>query len=157
MALTSFKHVGIKEFETQKIFTTDQSPVPIGIKTPIAFGRAGEGLFEMNTNIADQIQDNLRNLLLTNHGERLGRYDFGADLLPLTTEYVSNESFVPEAMLRINTAVAKYLPFVELNGFSSTPVFDENRFLAKISLVVQYSVTNLGIFEKQTEITLFFS
>ena len=50
-------------------------------------------VFKMHFNSIDQVHDNLRNLILTNNGDRLGRYNFGANLQPILTEKLSKESF----------------------------------------------------------------
>ncbi len=50
---------------------------PIGIKTPL---ESGDDIFKMHTNPIRQLTDNLRNLIMTNHGERLGIFDCGANL-----------------------------------------------------------------------------
>ena len=34
---------------------------------------------------------NFRNMLMTNHGERLGRFDYGANLLPLAFELATED------------------------------------------------------------------
>lgn len=86
--------------------------IPIGIRTPLRYGNTS--LFVMNTDLFDQIRDNLRNLVLTNHGERLGLYDFGANLNELSTERVSREDYDNEVAARIASAVSKWMPFVSL-------------------------------------------
>ena len=73
----------------------------------------------MHTEIEDQVQDNLRNLLLTNKGERLGRFNYGGSLRELTYELLGNENYEGIIMARIKEAVDNFLPFVELNSFSS--------------------------------------
>jgi phage baseplate assembly protein W len=155
MAILSFKNVGIREFQTQNIQTTPRSIVPIGIKTPVALGDNGDGLFAMYTNIQDVVHDNFRNLLLTNHGERLVHYDFGGNLRPLVADFSSKENFDGEAMIRINTAVAKWMPFMTLIGFDSRPEFIDNRFTGRIVILVVYSVPQLAIAEKALELLLF--
>jgi phosphate starvation-inducible protein PhoH len=70
VATYSFKSSG-KTPQQQALETLNTSKIPFGIKTPMALAGAGEGLLAMNYNIADQFADNLRNLLLTNWGERL--------------------------------------------------------------------------------------
>lgn len=155
MSLISFKNVGIKEFQTQNVLTTPTSVMPIGIKTPVEFGANSEGLFAMHTDIRDVVHDNLRNLLLSNHGERVINYLFGADLQPLVAEFTSKEDFDPEAMLRINTAVAKYMPFITLVGFDSRPEFIDNQFTGRIALLVVYSVPALNVVEKGLELLLY--
>lgn len=155
MALLSFKNVGIREFQTQNVLTTPQSVTPIGIKTPIELGDNGEGLLAMHMTIQDSVHDNLRNLLLTNHGERLIHYDLGANLRPLVVEFSSKDDFDGEAMIRINTAVAKWMPFITLVGFDSRPEFIDNRFTGRIVILVVYSIPQLGITEKALELLLF--
>lgn len=109
----------------------------------------------MHTNIQDVVHDNLRNLLLTNHGERVIHFDFGANLRPLVVEFSSKEDFDSEAMIRINTAVSKWLPFISLMGFDSRPEFVDNRFTGRIVIFLVYSVPQLGVVEKAMELLLF--
>ena len=59
----------------------------IGIKTPLELGSGRDGMLKMHDNLKNQIKDNLKNLLLTNHGERLGNYNFGANLDELLFEF----------------------------------------------------------------------
>lgn len=155
MALQSFKNTGTREFQAQSLSTTPQSALPIGIKTPMTFGENGEGVFSMYTNIQDVVHDNLRNLLLTNHGERLVNFDLGANLHPLVADFSSKEDFDGEAMIRINTAVAKWMPFISLIGFDSRPEFIDNHFTGRIVIMVVYSVPQLGVVEKALELLLF--
>ena len=86
--------------------------IPIGIKTPLRYGNTA--LFEMHTDLFDQIRDNLRNLVLTNWGERLAQYDFGANLLELSAERLARDDYDQEVAARINNAVAKWMPYVSL-------------------------------------------
>ena len=62
----SFKSVGekIEAYQQRQSQTkTPQQPRPIGIRTPLALGSTR--LFETHTDMATQIKDNLRNLILT--------------------------------------------------------------------------------------------
>lgn len=151
----SFKNVGVREYGIISNNTqVSRSVVPIGIKTPITFGKKDDGLFTMNYTLQDQIQDNLRNLILTNHGERLAMYYYGANLKPLATEYSRITNFDEEAMLRINTAVAKYMPFVELENFRSESLLEQNRHVANIKIYIQYSVPRANIPTRTLEVTI---
>lgn len=109
----------------------------------------------MYTDIKDVVHDNLRNLILTNHGERLIHYDLGANLRPLVAEFSSKDDFDGEAMIRINTAVSKWAPYISLVGFDSRPEFIDNRFTGRIVILLVYSVPQLGIIEKALEVLLF--
>ena len=82
-------------------------------KTPLTLSTNKSELFVMNTNIGDSVSDNLKNLLLTNRGERVMQPDFGANLKPILTEY-GTTGFENEVMARIKASVSKYLPYVSL-------------------------------------------
>jgi phage baseplate assembly protein W len=154
MAKISFKDVGVRADVARRNAARSNTDLPIGIKTPLKLV-GGKNLFEVNTAIQEQIKDNLRNLLLTNHGERLMFHDFGANLKPLLTEYNNKEDFDSEAMVRINTAISRYLPFITPLAFDSTPDYRDNQFVGKIKVLVVYSVPALQISEDALEIELF--
>ena len=154
MANRSFKSVGDRV--TDRKFNKSFDPIPFGIKTPLRFGTGRSGLFDMNFGLIDQVHDNLKNLLLTNHGERLGHYQFGANLRELTTERLSHEDFDNEAMLRIREAVKKYMPFINLDSFESSfrdpPDTDS---VAQVSIKVFYSIPKLQIQIMGIEVILY--
>ena len=154
MAILSFKDVGIQG--TQRIpENTRFSPIPIGFKTPLELDILGDSIFKMHFEMVDQVDDNFRNLVLTNHGERLALYDFGANLRPLLTEWSNKEDFDSEAMIRINTAVNKYMPYVNLNGYESKPDYHDNVFTGRVRIYVHYSVPALNINSRILETELF--
>jgi phage baseplate assembly protein W len=147
----NFKSVGIKN---------DQQPItgstlPIGIKTPLQLGKSGEGIFAMHTSLADQMADNLRNLITTNHGERLGLYDFGANLRSLTLDFTSLEDFDSEAIIRIRNAVTKYMPFVNLKTFETTIDRLNNQVVGKINIKITYNIPQLSVTDRQVAVTLY--
>jgi phage baseplate assembly protein W len=152
----TFKGVGVRQFDVQQMSTVvSQSITPIGIKTPVAFGEGQQGLLAMHMTLVEQLQDNFKNLMLTNHGERLAFYDYGADLRPLVTEFSSQENFDSEAMTRINTAVSKYMPFIQLEGFKSDIDLSENGFIANAKIYVQYSCQRANLRTRTLELTIF--
>lgn len=116
---------------------------------------AGEGLLAMNYNIADQFADNLRNLLLTNWGERLGHYQFGANLRPLTTEFASQENFDNQAIERIRNAVNEWMPFVSLGTFESSVDRTENKNTAVILIKITYSIPAIEVIDRALQIVLY--
>jgi phage baseplate assembly protein W len=150
-----FKSTGINSLE-QRISKEKVDSIiinPIGIKTPLRLSENdNDSLFEMHRNIEDVIRDNLRNLLLTNKGERLGRHDFGTSLRSLTFEMINNENFEQIVMNDIQIAVEKYLPYIELDMFSAETIKFENDDIKGISTLlvkVGYNVTNIGIKNKE--------
>lgn len=152
----SFKNVGvIPEVSRLSVLDRNKSPLPIGVKTPLALDLQGSNLFAMNYLLKDQIADNLRNLLLTNWGERLGLYNFGANLRPLLVDYSSHEGFENEAMLRINTAITNWIPFVVPEEFASKPSYEDNQFVGVIEMNLVYSVPLLNMRNQRIDLRLF--
>tara|TARA_R110000744_G_scaffold20477_2_gene53783 strand:+ start:233 stop:673 length:441 start_codon:yes stop_codon:yes gene_type:complete len=127
--------------------------LPIGIKTPVQFSDA-DGLFAMHTDPVKNIQDNFRNLLLTNHGERVGLYDFGANLRPLVFDLGKND-FDQEAIIRIKNAISKYMPFIEPLTFETFSTNSGERVLAKSGIRITYAIPRLNIIEKKIEVILY--
>ena len=147
-----FKSVGVKQ--TAKKQPDPFADRPIGFKTPMKLGQSSDGIFSMHFTLSDQIRDNLRNLLLTNHGERVGLYDFGANLQELSLELGFN-IFDDEALLRINTAVNKYMPFVMLKTLEREIDNLDNENVAKIRLKVHYDVPTAGITNQLIVVSFF--
>jgi phage baseplate assembly protein W len=154
VATYSFKSSG-KTPQQQALETLNTSKIPFGIKTPMTLAGAGEGLLAMNYNIADQFADNLRNLLLTNWGERLGHYQFGANLRPLTTEFASQENFDNQAIERIRNAVNEWMPFVTLGTFESSVDRTENKNTAVILIKITYSIPAIEVIDRALQIVLY--
>ena len=109
----------------------------------------------MNYSLEDQFADNLRNLLLTNWGERLGLYQYGANLKPITTELVSQDDFDSEAISRIKNAVDRWMPFVDLEDFSSAINREGNKNTAIININITYNIPALNVFRKGLQINLY--
>jgi phage baseplate assembly protein W len=147
-----FKSVG--ETGSARRFKTEPNEIPIGIKTPIELGQGHEGIFTMHTSLRDQIGDNLRNLILTNHGERLGLYNFGANLQELSMER-GNDDFEVEAIIRIREAVSKFMPYVDLQTFESRSNRDNVTGLFRVRIRVTYGVPTLGISRGILEVVIF--
>lgn len=157
MAYTAkFKSSGKTAIDlAQKRAETEGTPKLLGIRTPIRLGTTGDGIYAMHTSLIEQIADNLRNLVLTNHGERLGLYDFGANLQPLMSELVGDASLEEEAMSRIRTAVTKWMPHVALETFQVKIDHEHNEHVAKVSLGLTWGVPTLGISGRKLEVRFF--
>ncbi len=150
MAQIDFKNVGhISGSIASQIISTS----PIGIRTPLKLGTAADGIFSMHTTLKDQIRDNLRNLLLTNHGERVCFSDFGANIRPLLFELSTNE-FDDLAASRIKTAVSKYMPYVELKTMSTSNMTHSER-VAVIKMQLIYEIPMLTLSNQCIELTFY--
>ena len=153
MGSYSFKSAG-KTLEQRTVERIESSQTPIGIKTPLQISEDGGEIFATHNRLADVVHDNLKNLLLTNWGERLGLYKFGANLKPILTELVSQDDFDSQAIERINTAVGKWMPFISLENYISDTLKTNNRFLARIVIRITYNVPTLNVTNKMLEINL---
>lgn len=140
----------IKKFGEIKQKTLKEVDFPIGIKTPLREGkREGESLFEMNFTAEDQIKDNLRNLIMTQKGERLGFPDFGTNLYRLYSNSALEINQIEDFLMsEIKSCVQKYMPSISLEEFYSNKVdeniqnqdFQGNEFSKKLS---QVSINNI--------------
>jgi len=152
MSVYKFKSVG----KSASVVQEELIPAfqfPIGIKTPLRLD--DKNIFAMHYNLGDQIQDNLKNLLLTNWGDRLGFYEFGANLKELTSEFTNIDSFDEEAIARIRNSVSKWMPFVNLKNFSSSVDRQENQEVGIMKITITYDVPSAGIKEKALEISMY--
>ncbi len=157
----SFKSTGqkISDINRENSDSIDAITItPISIKTPLELSSETSGLFKMHTEYEDFIHDNLRNMLLTNNGERLGLYDFGASLRELTFELINTPNFESLIMNRIKRTVEKYMPYVDLESFTSEKI-DINEgsvgSLVKVIIRVEYNVPQISIIKKPLELILY--
>lgn len=150
----SFKSVG----QTQESYGSQVSAIvpvlPIGIKTPIRFSNPGGNLFDMTTSLIEQVKDNLKNLVLTNSGERLMLTDFGANLRPLGFE-LSKEDVANEAIRRISKTVQKYMPYVELETFEAKVLPTNNGLTVGNVIRIGYSIPSIGASSQNIEVVIY--
>lgn len=133
---------------------TERQTHPIGIKVPMAFGNAADGLFSMHYDYAEQLADNFRNMVMTNHGERLGLPDFGANLTELAFN-IGSETADTEAIRRIRTTTRKYMPFITLLTFEPLIERFDNEHVAKVGVRIGYRVGKLDNKERLLEAIIF--
>jgi phage baseplate assembly protein W len=152
MPKIEFKNVGTAASEVLASRLSRPSLVPIGIKTPLEFG--DHGLFRMHFGLVDQIKDNLKNLLLTNHGERLGLFDFGANLRSLLFD-VTTADFDEKVAENIKTAVSKFMPFVSLETMEIKYDDKNNVETAIIKILITYSVPAAKAARQKIEVVLY--
>lgn len=132
----------------------DTAQFPIGIKVPVELGQSNDGLLKMHTDIEKVLADNFRNMIMTNHGERLGLYDFGANLTELAFE-LGSDDFDSEAIRRIRRTTQKYMPFIQLLTFE--PLVDRinNKEVAKVGVRITYRVSAVSQKERVIEAIIY--
>lgn len=135
--------------------------IPVGIKTPLEVGNEKEELFKLHLDPLDQLADNLRNIIQTNHGERLGRFSFGCNLKSILFE--RNGSLVNDyeriVSENIKTQVEKHLPVIIINSIDTKPtegiVKNNNSSLAKIIVKIKFGVPALRRMDNSIEVVLY--
>ena len=151
-----FASVGESLLEVQQSLRADETMVQnYNLKTPLEFSGGTTGLFTVNTTPSTAIRDNLKNLLLTNWGERVCQYYFGANIRPLTSE-LGQPDFDAEAISRIRRTVAKYMPYITLTTFSVERQPElTTAGLAAVKIKVSYSVPRLQIISEAVSLVLY--
>jgi len=141
------------DFQSRRAAELAGRAQPVGIATPLQMGSDHEGLFKMHKNLQDQLADNFRNLLMTNHGDRFGMYDFGANLAELAFE-MGTEDGDTKAMRRITRATKKYMSFISLENFEPL-VLKNDKDIARIGIRVTYTIPKLESKKRAVEVVLF--
>ena len=120
--------------------------VTIGLGLPMQYDDVN-GFFPGHSTTLSQAGSNLRNLLLTNKGERVGQPTFGADLLLILFEPMS-ENLLDRLEESINEAISVWLPYISINLLEVEPDESEiNRLNIKIEF---YLTMNPDMFETIT-------
>ena len=120
--------------------------VTIGLGLPMQYDEVN-GFFPGHSTTLSQAGSNLRNLLLTNKGERVGQPTFGADLLLVLFEPMS-ENLLDRLEDSINEAISEWLPYISINLLEVEPAeFEVNQLNIKIEF---YLTMNPNMFETIT-------
>lgn len=150
----SFKSVGeTPQAVRERNVQASRSP-PVGIKTPLELGDGTDGLLKMHYRAEDAVADNIRNLILTNKGERLMDYNFGSNLRELTFELGSEETDL-EAITRIRESVSRYFPYVSLETFEPFNEYALDNSIARVGVRVTYRIPLINQTERKIEVILY--
>ena len=137
-----FKSSGFRR-DDRRFVAKNSVDRPIGIKTPLELG--GD-IFVMHTSPVRQIADNFRNLVMTNNGERLGMYDFGANLKSLLYDYSNQPNFEEIVTESIVSVTNKFIPSIVITGVNASFIDTNeknnlNRIgLTKVRIKIEYTV-----------------
>ena len=137
-----FKSSGFRR-DDRRFVAKNSVDRPVGIKTPLELG--GD-IFVMHTSPVRQIADNFRNLVMTNNGERLGMYDFGANLKSLLYDYSNEPNFEEIVTESIVSVTNKFIPSIVITGVNASFIDTNeknnlNRIgLTKVRIKIEYTV-----------------
>jgi len=94
------------------VIQNDLDPdVLIGLQLPL--GVHQNGVFKQTQTLLEQTKSNIRNLLLTRRGERLGNPTFGSDLLSVVFEPI-NDDTQNSIEEKIRASISEFLPHVKV-------------------------------------------
>lgn len=89
--------------------------MPISVTFPLNLSTGSLGYLEPTNDIVDAIKSNLRQLLLTNWGERLMHYDFGCNFIEFLFEQKTPNLRFSIAE-RVKSQMSKWMPFLSLKS-----------------------------------------
>jgi len=87
----------------------------IGLKLPLT--QEGSSIFAQTKTTFEQAKHNIRNLLLTIPGERLGQPEFGSDLHHLVFEQM-DENFEDIIDASIRNSLKTWLPYINIKNIN---------------------------------------
>lgn len=126
----------------------------IAVTFPLALNTGSLGYLEPTDDIVEALKSNVRQLLLTNRGERVMHADFGCNLREFLFEQKTKNlrSAIAE---RVRAQLAKWLPFLNLAGLFITfseddPAVPDPGFQLELELTYGNIPVNLFLMFPQT-------
>jgi len=103
----------------------------IGMALPL---NAGNNLdFKLTKTSLEQAQHNLRNLLLTNKGERIAQPEFGSNLRSICFE-PDNEDLPTKIEDEVKKTTETWLPYIQIRNVETlTTEIDTNKIIVKVT------------------------
>ena len=108
-----------------------------GLKFPLEYNNQQGGFFPTTKTIKEQASSNLKNLILTNKGERVGQPKFGTNLTSILFEPITPDTG-DRIESSINEAVSRWLPYITIvNTFTSVPKTNPNMVMIQIEFSIK--------------------
>jgi phage baseplate assembly protein W len=104
--------------------------------------------FLLITDYKELVKQNLKNLILTNPGEKIMDADFGIGINRFLFE-LDNPALYANISGRINEQVARYLPYIEItNAVYDSSATNENLDTNFLYVEIQYVIKPLQVSDK---------
>tara|TARA_X000001382_G_scaffold27068_2_gene17420 strand:+ start:442 stop:858 length:417 start_codon:yes stop_codon:yes gene_type:complete len=107
----------------------------VGIEFPLDYSQ--EGFFRKTKTIRQQVKSNIRNLLLTERGERVFQPNFGSNLKSLLFEQIT-PTLLENVENNIRESLSTWLPYVNVNNLVAV---QDDRNLNQVLISLEYSTT----------------
>jgi len=144
----NFKSAGIKSNDRSLKLELPKKVKPIGLKTPLQLSN-DSNLYDTHSDPLSQIKDNLKNLILTNKGERLGRYNFGTGLNEVLFDITALENFEQIIVNKITESAKEYVPQIAITNIAVKIVNSGEAFTALAQneiLEINYENNSTNVF-----------
>jgi|688.fasta_scaffold307528_1 phage baseplate assembly protein W len=129
-------------YQVQKKFIIDTQDKSVGVTLPFTIGN--NGFFAVSYTTKEQVKSDLKNLILTNRGERLMQPEFGCNLRQAIFEQIGPETY---SYIRgeIENSIQRWLPYIIVNNVdvsSDTNSKDNNRINVQLDYTLAYAGNN---------------
>ena len=129
-------------YELQKKFIIDTQDKSVGVSLP--FTKGNNGFFAVTYTTKEQIKSDLKNLILTNRGERVMQPEFGCNLRQAIFEQIGPETY---SYIRgeIENSIQRWLPYIivnDVNVTSDANSKDNNRINVQLDYTLAYAGNN---------------
>ena len=121
-----------------------------GLTFPLTYKSGNDGFFPRANTVIKQASSNIKNLLLTKKGERVGQPNFGCDLWSVLFEQITPDTF-DNVKNTIKSAIEIWLPYISVEDIN---VFTENNNPNTIIVNLEFSV---NVNDEQVPETLTFT
>ena len=129
-------------YQIQKKFIIDTQDKSVGVSLPFTIGN--NGFFAVTYTTKEQIKSNLKNLILTNRGERLMQPEFGCNLRQAIFEQIGPNTY-NYIRSEIENSIQRWLPYIivnDVNISSDTTATDNNRINVRLDYTLAYAGNN---------------
>lgn len=123
----------------------------LGINFPF---RGNNGIFTSTYTTIDQATSNLKNLLLTNKGERIMHPSFGTDLPRILFQPIDDtiKQLIDDV---ITLPVNEWLPYIQINDIEIITSDEDPLLQYNVKIIVSFSVNGILTNQENNTITIF--
>jgi phage baseplate assembly protein W len=144
MAVVVGQYILAGKDKTVKLSNTNISDYAIGLTLPLQMGTQ---TFNQSYDNLEQLKSNVKNLLLTNRGERLAQPLFGTNLRELLFEQ-NTDDIKSQIYESIENAIEFWLPQLEISSIdieSNNSLKDSNTINVSIVFTAKYNQQNFKV------------
>lgn len=117
--------------------------MPIGFTLPFSKASGSLGYFEMTNDEMSALRENIKSLILTNWGERLGHYYLGCNLREFLFEQIEVNELREKIADRILSQINLWMPFVTIKNLNILLTSDDQSVPENaIKIKIEFTLTS---------------